>query len=123
MNVDEFVVRLAMVVAIGGLATIAAFAARRGRAWRRRSFDHHGLGPGIHLFSSENCASCRRARSVIEATGISFEEHSYESQAQLLEANGIDRVPTVAWVPSSGDVGWLAEGIPSERALVRWMGP
>lgn len=123
MNVDEFVVRLVVVLAIGGVAMLSAFAARRGRAWRRRSFAHRGLGPGIHLFSSEGCGSCERARSVIEASGFSFEEHSFESEAELLEVNGINRVPTVAWVPVNGDTGWLTEGIPSDRALVRWLGP
>ena len=120
---DELAVRLIVVVGIGGIATISAFAARRGRAWRRRSFECRGLEPGIHLFSSESCASCLRARSVVEAAGISFEEHFYESEAELLEANGIDRVPTVAWVPANGDAGWLAEGIPTGRVLARWMGP
>lgn len=123
MTVDEVAVRLLVVVGIGGVATLSAFLARRGRAWRRRSFESLGLEPGFHLFSSENCGSCRRARSVIEAAGVSYQEHSFESEARLLEANGIDRVPTVAWVPSNADSGWLAEGIPTERAIARWMGP
>lgn len=56
-------------------------------------------------------------------TGVAFSEHSYESDASLLETNGIDRVPTVAWVPTAGRRGWLAEGVPTERTLVRWLGP
>lgn len=120
---DEFVVRLLVVAAIACAAAIAAFLSRRGRAWRRRQFEPMGLEPGIHLFSSETCRSCARARAVIEQAGLSFFEHTYEADAQLLDSNGIERVPTVAWVPPSGRHGWIAEGIPSERMLTRRVGP
>lgn len=120
---DEFVVRLMVAAGIAGAASIAAIVIRGGRAWRRRSFESADLEPGIHLFSSESCGSCRRARSVIERTGLPFSEHTYESEAPLLEEHGIDRVPSVAWVPVRGHAGWLAEGVPTERALLRWVGP
>lgn len=120
---DEFVVRLIVAAGIAGAAAIAAIVMRRGRAWRRRSFESVDLEPGLHLFSSESCGSCRRARSMIERTGLSFSEHTYESEAVLLEKHGIDRVPSVVWVPAGGQAGWVAEGIPTERSLLRWVGP
>jgi hypothetical protein len=120
---DEFVVRLIVAAAIAGLAAVVAAVSRRGRAWRRRPFVSPDLEPGIHLFSSENCASCSRARSAIERTGLPFSEHTYESEASLLEKHDIDRVPTVAWISPGGRAGWVAEGVPSERTLVRWVGP
>jgi hypothetical protein len=120
---DEFVVRLIVAAGIAGAASAAALVSRRGRAWRRRPFESIDLEPGIHFFSSETCGSCRRARSVMERTGLAFSEHSYETEAPLLETNGIDRVPTVAWVPNRGHAGWVAEGVPTERMLVRWLGP
>ena len=120
---DDFVVRLIVAAGIAGAASIAAIVMRRGRAWRRRSFESVDLEPGLHLFTSEGCESCRRARSVVEQTGLSFSEHTYESEAPLLEQHGIDRVPTVSWVPGSGQAGWVAEGIPTGRALRRWVGP
>ena len=85
--------------------------------------DWEPVEPGIHLFSSEGCPSCGRARSVIERTGLSFSEHTYEAEARLLEDIGISRVPTVAWVPVGGGAGWVAEGVPTERSLARWVGP
>lgn len=120
---DEIALRLVVAVGIGAAAAIAAVVSRRGRAWRRRPFDPRGLGPGIHLFSSRDCRSCRKARSVIEAAGLAFEEHTYESEAELLDNNGVDRVPTIARVAATGERGWIAEGIPTRRSLVRWMGP
>ena len=123
MKVDEFVVRLIVTAAIAGAAVAAAVVSRRGRAWRRRPFESAGLEPGVHLFSSEACGSCSRARSMIERAGLSYSEHTYESEAPLLENHGIARVPTVVWVPTGGRPGWVAEGIPSERALLRWVGP
>ena len=115
--------RLVVAGGIAGAASVAAMLARRGRAWRRRVFEPSDLGPGIHLFSSESCSSCARARSVIEESGLSFAEHTYEEQAGLLEENGITRVPTVAWVPADGGDGWAAEGVPTARSLARWVGP
>ena len=120
---DDFVVRLAMAAAIAGAAAAAAVVSRRGRAWRRRPFVSTDLEQGIHLFSSESCGSCMRARSAIERTGLPFSEHTYESEAPLLQRHGIDRVPAVAWVPPGGRPGWVVEGVPSERTLVRWVGP
>lgn len=115
--------RLIVAGGIAVAASAAAMLARRGRAWRRRVFEHSDLGPGVHLFSSESCSSCARARSVIEGAGLPFAEHTYEEQARLLEDNGITRVPTVAWVPDGGGEGWAAEGVPTARALARWVGP
>ncbi len=119
---DEFVVRLVVAAAIAAAAAAAAVVSRRGRAWRRRPFESAGLEPGIHLFSSESCGSCSRARSMIERARLSYSEHTYESEAPLFEKHGIALVPTVVWVPT-GRPGWMAEGIPSERALLRWLGP
>ena len=56
---------------------------------------------------------------MIEESGLSFAEHTYEEQAGLLEENGITRVPTVAWVPADGGDGWAAEGVPTARSLDR----
>lgn len=120
---DEFVVRLIVVGGIASAASIAAIVSRRGRAWRRRPFETAGLEPGIHLFSSESCRSCRRARSVLQRTGLPFLEHTYETDGRPFEVDGIDRVPTVAWVPAGGGAGWVAEGIPTEQMLARWVGP
>lgn len=115
--------RLIVAAGIASVATAIALVSRRGRAWRRRPFEPAGLGPGLHLFSSEACRSCDRARSTLQRAGASFSEHTYESDAALLAANGIDRVPTVAWVGTDDRSDWLAEGVPSDRAIVRWVGP
>ena len=120
---EDLAVRLIVAVGIAASATGVALASRSGRARRRRPFRSTGLAPGIHLFSSETCPSCERARSILVGSGLSFVEHSYESDAAVLETNGIERVPTVAWVPDGGLPGWLDEGVPTERALVRWVGP
>lgn len=123
MSVSDFLMRLIVVVGIASVAAAAALVSRRGRVWRRRRFDPAGLGPGLHLFSSEECHSCDRARSTLRRVGVSFSEHTYEADAELLAANGIDRVPTLAWVGTGGRSDWVAEGVPSDRAIVRWVGP
>lgn len=114
-----------MVIAIGLIAVVFSIVARRGVAVRRTAFEPKGLAEGIHLFSSESCASCERARAVLVASGHAFEEHAYETEDALHIDNGIERVPAIAWVPASatGRSGWLAAGVPSARTLRRWLGP
>ncbi len=120
---DELTLRLLLALGIAAVAGGWAAISRRGAALRRRRFRPVGLEPGLHLFSSNECGLCARARSVLDAAGHSFVEHSYESSRGTLESNGVDRVPTLAWVPDDHGTGWLAEGVPSERALARWLGP
>lgn len=120
---DDLLMRLMVASVIAAVAVVAAVVSRRGLAWRRRPFDPGELEPGLHLFSSEGCSSCGRARTAIRAAGFSFAEHTYESEAPLLARYGVDRVPTVAWVPLRGHGGWIAEGTPTTRALLRWVGP
>jgi hypothetical protein len=121
--VEEITTRLLTVAGIFAAAFGSAVVLRRGRALRRRPFRPTNLLPGLHLFSSEACPSCARARSVLEDSGQTFFEHRYESGERTLQANSIDRVPTVAWVPDCDGEGWMAEGVPGARRLARWLGP
>ncbi len=122
---DDAVLRLLIVGAVGLVAGVSSVAARRGVAVRRSSLDPVGLDTGIHLFSSNSCASCDRARAVLIASGRTFEEHEYETASELHVDNGIDRVPAIAWVSASDSSrsAWIAMGVPSRRALDRWLGP
>lgn len=120
---DDIALRLVVAGGIGVAAVMWALVARSGRSLRRRTFRPIGLDPGLHLFSSETCASCARARSALGEAGVAFVEHTFESDNGALEANGIDRVPTIVWVSGVDTGSWLAEGVPSKRALTRWLGP
>ena len=120
---EELTIRLLVAAGIFAVAAGWALLLRQGRAVRRRPFRPTDLLPGLHLFSSVACPSCARARSVLEESGHRFVEHTYESGDGLLQANEIDRVPTVAWVPDSDSEGWMAEGVPGARTLARWLGP
>lgn len=120
---EEIWVRLVVAGGIAVVAATAAILARRGRAWRRRTFHPIDLQPGVHLFTSDGCSSCARARSELEGAGLPFVEHTHEEESGLLRSNGVSSVPTVAWVPAEGGAGWVAEGVPTVRTLVRWMGP
>lgn len=120
---DDVALRLLVAGGIGLAAMTWAMVLRNGRSLRRRPFQSPDLEPGLHLFSSESCDSCARARSALAEAGVPFVEHTFESNSAALEANTIDRVPTIVWVSGSDDPGWRAEGVPSKRALSRWLGP
>lgn len=120
---EELATRLLVAAGVFAVAAGWALVLRRGRAVRRRPFRPTNLRPGLHLFSSVACPSCARARSVLEKSGHSFVEHTYESEDRILRVNDIDRVPTVAWVSDSDSEGWIAQGVPGARTLARWLGP
>lgn len=120
---DDLLVRVAVASGLAVTAAAAAFAARRGRAFRRRPFEPTDLGAGLHLFTSLACASCARAREMLASGSHAFAEHSFEAEESVLRANHIERVPAVAHVSSDAAGSWISEGVPSARALARWLGP
>lgn len=118
---EEALVRFAVAAAIAAMAVAAALTSRRGRALRRRPFDPTGLDAGLHLFTSLTCSSCVRARAALAAGSRPFTEHTFEEDEHVLRDNHVARVPAVAFVSATGS--WISEGVPSTRALDRWLGP
>lgn len=122
---DDLLVRLLVVGAVVLAASGGAWIVRSGVALRRSPFSPENLKDGVHLFSASSCASCARARARLISSGRTFEDHVFESERDCHAANGIDRVPAIAWVPGddSGQEPWIAMGVPSAQALNRWLGP
>lgn len=122
---DDLLVRLLVVGAVAAVAGGIAWTVRSGVALRRSSFAPVGLSQGIHFFSASSCVSCSRARTTLISAGHTFEEHVFETERECHSANGIDRVPAIAWVPGvdTSREPWIAMGVPSSHALDRWLGP
>ena len=115
---DDLLLRLAVVVAVGGAALGVGLLSRRGLGLVRRGVVIPGHGPGLVFFSSSTCASCSRMRERLVGWP-EVEEVTYE------EAGGgfpdvIDRVPALALLDAAGR-GWVAYGIVSPARLERWI--
>ena len=116
----EEVGRLVIVLGVVVVALAVAFVQRRGTSIRRVRRAFVGLEPGVYLFSSDSCGTCAVMRKRLQAAAIRYTEVSAERDAEVFEAQGIRRVPSVARVDSHG-TGWLASGMLSEARSRRWL--
>jgi len=111
---------LAAAAIIATAAGIGLLAAR----WSRPShpaLDLSGLGlpPGIVLFTSTGCATCREARACAEGVGLPIREVTHELEPGLFERAGVEAVPLTAVVDRDGRVLAQFAGAPRRRALAR----
>jgi hypothetical protein len=75
------------------------------------------LGPGVHFFSSETCATCIDARKILQSLyGDRFAEIRFEDDPVEFGAFGVRSVPTVFVLDADGS-GIRIEGVPSRRQL------
>ncbi|MGH8957419.1 MAG: hypothetical protein ACRDVK_01960 [Acidimicrobiia bacterium] len=75
------------------------------------------LGPGVHFFSSETCATCTDARQVLQSVyGDGFKEIRFEDDPNGFGALGVRSVPTVFVLDHQG-AGIRIEGVPSRSQL------
>ncbi|HUO46240.1 MAG TPA: hypothetical protein VM470_05360 [Acidimicrobiia bacterium] len=115
---NESVIRL--VVLLGAAIVVAAFWwwGNRRRADARVTV-RMDLEPGVILFTSETCASCRAARKAVNAVFQGgYREVQFEDDPPGFGRLGIGRVPTVMLV-SSDHQTVILEGVPSRRQLRR----
>lgn len=105
----------ALVIVVAAVAGLA----RRPRV-RARTLVDVDLEPGVHLLTSEGCASCARARRALEGKAIEFTESSWESEPDLFERLGIDAVPSVIVADAAGNGTWWRGGVSSR--LLRQLG-
>lgn len=113
-------IRLAVVVIVAAAAILIGLLWRRGTAWVRRHKSFAGLTDGVYLFTSAPCESCTPAREALVASGVPFREVSYESEPELFDVLGVEKVPALVRV--SGGQGWIAFGRPRRAAIRRWLG-
>ena len=118
---NEVVVRLAIV----GLIVLAA----AGIAWligRYRQPPHPsvtvgevGDRPGVLMFTSTTCSTCKDAIARLEEVGVPFREVTNDLEPQRLEAWGIVAVPVTVVVDADSRVVETFSGVPPARSLRR----
>ncbi len=115
----EVLIRLGVVVA---LAIVAVAVARAAGRWQRPSHppvDVSDLAPtpGIVVFTSTDCSSCKAALAAVEATGAQVREVTWELEGATLEDRGVEAVPLTVVVDTAGRAVGQVAGVPPRRWL------
>ena len=78
-----------------------------------------GDRPGIVLFTSTDCSTCKRAIGRLKQLGMDFREVTYELEPSRFEAWGVVAVPLTVFVGADSEIGDVHTGVPSARKLRR----
>jgi hypothetical protein len=114
----EPTVRVLVLIGVG-LVVVAFWWWERRTGAKVRIIPPPGLEPGVTLFASETCDSCRAARRVLGAVvGSGYREVTFEDDPPGFGRYGIARVPSIVLVEPDGKAT-LVEGVPSRRTLRR----
>lgn len=108
------------VLLVAGIAFVvlaAVWVLRRRPFPRGRRVTVSDLPPGVYLLTSEGCDTCSRARSTLERRRVPFSELSWQQVPAVFEQLGIDAVPSVVAVDSSGRGRWWRGGVPSRLQM------
>lgn len=113
------VVRLGIVLVIVVLAATAAWIARRLRRPPHPAVrvGEAGERPGVVLFTSTTCPTCKEAIALLERLGVGFREITNDLEPQRFASWGVTAVPLTVVVDADGDVVDTFSGIPRTRAL------
>lgn len=111
---------LRLLFVLGAVVIVAslAFIGSRRHLARPEKTVRTDLAPGVHLFSSESCLSCSKARRVLDRTVPAYSEIRFEDDPSGFARFAIAQVPTVIVVKEMGEAVVFA-GIPKKRDLRR----
>ncbi|GMQ97831.1 MAG: hypothetical protein BMS9Abin17_0334 [Acidimicrobiia bacterium] len=118
---NDVAVRVAAVIVVLGLARLVALVLAR--FLRPKHPDvivgDEGDRPGIVLFTSTDCSTCKRAISRIHESGLTFREITYDLEPQRFDAWGVTGVPLTIVLDAAGSIVDGMSGVPSIRRLRR----
>ena len=109
---------------VGGgtlLVVILALATRRWQRPTHERVDVAGLGlpPGIVIFTSTDCATCKEALARVRTADAPVREVTWELERALLEQAKVAAVPLTVVVADDGTVVDQMVGVPRRRRLAR----
>ncbi len=116
----DAIVRVA-VVAVAALAVVGIARFRPARRPAPLRIAGNLEGPGVFLFTSEDCDSCSVARQVyVDVLGADgFTELSWEGEPALLTRLGVQEIPVGSVVNAEGEEVASFRLIPDRRRLAR----
>jgi len=115
----ELTARLLLVVAALVAAGVVAFAVSRFQKppHPTLSVQIDGDRPGVVLFTSLECTTCKETISLLRSHGVPFREITHELEPQRFESWRVLAVPLTVVLDSEGTVVAALAGTPSSRGL------
>jgi glutaredoxin len=112
-----------LLIAVGIIASALLLAAILNR-YRRPVHPTVTVGevgdrPGVVLFTSTDCSTCKRVIERLKQLGIAFREVTYELESGRFEAWGVVAVPLTVFVDADSEASTVYTGVPSRRNLRR----
>jgi protein-disulfide isomerase len=119
--VSDTAVRLLVVVAVVVVAAVVArvVAAFRSPPHPQVTVGEVGDRPGVVLFTSTTCPTCKDAIAALEGFGVSFREVTNDLEPQRFDTWGVTAVPLAVFVDADGMVTSTISGVPRKRAVRR----
>ena len=78
-----------------------------------------GDRPGVVLFTSTTCPTCKETIALLEDMGIAFREVTHDLESQRFETWGVVAVPVTVVIDERSQVVETFSGVPRRRALRR----
>lgn len=118
---NEMIVRLGLVVIVVFVAAGVGFVFRRVKRPSHPSINVGDAGdrPGVVIFTSTECSTCKKAIARLKEAAIPFREITNELEPRQFEEWDIVAVPLTAVIDSDGVVTRTFSGVPSSRGLLR----
>ncbi len=118
---DETWVRVIVVAAAALVVLAAALATRK---WQRPGHPrldlaHTDYDPGIVMFTSTDCATCKDALAAVRPLDIPLREVTWELEGSVLERLQVTAVPLTVFVGPHREVVDQIVGVPRRRRLRR----
>jgi hypothetical protein len=119
--VTESAVRILIPIGIIASALVLASVLNR---YRRPVHPQVRIGevgdrPGVVLFTSTDCSTCKRTIERLKRLHIAFREVTYDLEPQRFDTWGVVAVPLTVFIDADDIIGNVLTGVPSRRTLAR----
>jgi glutaredoxin len=116
---SEAWIRILIALAVIAAAVLVAFVSSRIRKPVHPSVVVGDIGdrPGVVMFTSTDCSTCKRAIERLKSASIPFREVTHELEPHRLEAWEVVAVPLTVFLNASSEAVSVLTGVPSKRAV------
>lgn len=121
---NDVVIRLLIVGALVVVAVGVAAIASRVRRPPHPDITVGEVGdrPGVVLFTSTTCPTCKETIALLEDIGVPFREVTHDLEPQRFETWGVVAVPVTVVVDEHSQVVDVFSGVPRRRSVERAIG-
>lgn len=118
---SDDIVRVMAVLVVVGVALVVAAVARKVQRPVHPGITVGDAGdrPGVVLFTSTECGTCKKTIALLKSESIAFREITYDIEPQRFDLWMVFAVPLCVVLDKGGDVVEVMSGVPRTRALRR----